>query len=98
MYIRKQDLPRTGRRPDGSVISRGDLPATDTTRWTAARKALVVDAIGAGILDKTEAIKLYDLSLDELREWTRARQRGGVAALRARNANASAGAGSPSGR
>ena len=45
MYIRKTGGPRLVTLPDGTVMSRADLPPADTRRWVASRKAAVVRAV-----------------------------------------------------
>ncbi|GGC26967.1 hypothetical protein GCM10011371_13170 [Novosphingobium marinum] len=46
------------------------LPKSYRTRWTATRKAVVVEAIERGVLRVEEAMERYRLSLAELRSWT----------------------------
>jgi len=48
MFLRKQDGPRAVTMPDGSVMTRADLPAMGTTRWVASRKAAVVRGVLGG--------------------------------------------------
>ena len=48
MFLRKQDGPRAVTMPDGSVMTRADLPAIGTTRWVASRKAAVVRGVLGG--------------------------------------------------
>jgi hypothetical protein len=57
--------------PDGGVLIPLDLPATNTTRWTARRKADVVAAVEAGMLSIPEACRRYRLSPEEYLEWER---------------------------
>ncbi len=42
MYLKRVDGPRQVTLPDGSVLSRADLPPVETQRWVASRKAIVV--------------------------------------------------------
>lgn len=83
MYIRRITGPRTVTLPDGTRMTRADLPAVDTTRWVASRKAAVVKAIAAGLIDEEEAKQRYSLSSEELESWCRAVARHGPKALRA---------------
>ena len=48
MFLRKQDGPRAVTMPDGSVMTRADLPPLGTTRWVASRKAAVVRGVLGG--------------------------------------------------
>lgn len=82
MYLRRIDGPRAVTLPDGSTITRADLPAADTRRWVASRKAAVVKAVCHGLISKEEAIKIYSLSEEELEGWINASQEHGVGALR----------------
>lgn len=82
MYLRKVEGPRSVTLPDGTVLSRADLPPPETRRWVASRKALIVKAIGAGLIAREAALKTYGLSEDELTSWETAVQQHGEAALR----------------
>ncbi len=83
MYLRKVDGPRAVTLPDGSRMTRADLPAPETRRWVASRKAAVVRAVCHGLVSEREVLDLYGLSPEELAEWTAAVARHGEAALRA---------------
>ncbi len=83
MYIKRIDGPRAVTLPDGSRMTRADLPPADTRRWVASRKAAVVKAIAAGLIDQDEAMERYALSQEELDSWKRAIARHGPAALKA---------------
>ncbi|WP_085787257.1 DUF1153 domain-containing protein [Ketogulonicigenium robustum] len=83
MYLHKVDGPRIVTLPDGSVMSRSDLPPANTRRWVASRKAAVIHAIRGGLLSRDQAMERYALSHDELAEWENAVDSHGVAALRA---------------
>ena len=69
MFLRKQDGPRAVTMPDGSVMTRADLPAMGTTRWVASRKAAVVRGVLGGLITRAQAIEWYGLSDDEFDEW-----------------------------
>lgn len=83
MYLRKTKGPRAVALPDGSRMTRADLPPTDTRRWVASRKALVVRAITAGLISSSEAQEIYGLSEEELGSWMAAVTRFGEQALHA---------------
>lgn len=83
MYLRKVDGPRSVTLPDGSVMTRADLPPNDTTRWVASRKAAVVRAVAYGLISRPEALERYALSEEEFTEWVTAVAEHGEAALKA---------------
>lgn len=64
-------------------MTRADLPDPGTTRWVASRKAAVVRAVTHGLIDRDEALALYDLSDEEFDSWLRAVDRFGETALKA---------------
>lgn len=82
MYIKKIDGPRLVTLPDGSKLTRADLPAEDTVRWVASRKAVVVRAVKYGLIKREEARTLYALSEDELDSWESAVDQFGEKALK----------------
>ena len=82
MYLRKIDGPRSVTLPDGNVMTRADLPATNTRRWVASRKAAVITAIHAGLLSREAALEMYALSEEELAGWEDAVRDHGVDALK----------------
>jgi transposase-like protein len=61
---------------------RPEAPPPGTRRWTARRKAQVVDAVAAGRLTLAAACRAYDLSPEELAAWKRALDRYGTEALK----------------
>lgn len=83
MYLKKIDGPRSVKLPDGTIMTRADLPSPQTRRWVASRKACVVKAVTAGLLTRKEAQEMYSLSEDELCEWENAVRNHGEAALKA---------------
>ena len=83
MYIRKTGGPRVVRLPDGSMLTRADLPSPETRRWVASRKALVVKAVKHGLMSETEALNRYGISGEELTSWARAVEAHGEVALKA---------------
>ncbi len=83
MYLRKIDGPRSVKLPDGTTMTRADLPAPETRRWVASRKACVVRAVAFGLLSRDDAKETYGLSDDELFEWEAAVRDHGENALKA---------------
>ncbi len=82
MYLKKVDGPRQVTLPDGTVLSRADLPPADTRRWVASRKALVVKAVVYGLIPQSEALERYALSEEEFSNWRQAIEVHGEKALR----------------
>ncbi|MDG1862240.1 MAG: DUF1153 domain-containing protein [Yoonia sp.] len=82
MYLRKVEGPRSVTLQDGTIITRADLPSADTRRWVASRKAIVVRAVGAGLISEEYARETYGLSEDEFNEWQNAVENHGVAGFR----------------
>ena len=81
MFVRKSARPRTVMLEDGSVLTLADLPS-GTERWVARRKAIVVEAIGHGLLSRDEAIERYRLTEEELDGWISSASRLGLAGLK----------------
>ncbi len=82
MFLKKVDGPRQVTLPDGSTLSRADLPSPATRRWVASRKAVVVKAVVYGLLSEREALERYELSEEEFSIWRRAIEKHGEKALR----------------
>lgn len=82
MYIRREKGPVYVVLPDGTKLTRSDLPPMDTQRWVARRKATVVAAVDNGLIEATEACRMYRLSDEELDLWRAAVHKHGAAALR----------------
>ena len=82
MYLKKVDGPRQVALPDGSILSRADLPPDQTRRWVASRKAIVVKAVIYGLISEAEALERYALSDEEFQMWRRAVETHGEKALR----------------
>lgn len=72
MFLKKLDGSRSVTLPDGTVMTRADLPPATTRRWVASRKAAVVRGVLYGLLPKSEALRTYDLSEEEFSSWMRA--------------------------
>lgn len=83
MYLRREKGPVAVTLPDGSVMTRSDLPPVNTRRWVASRKAAVVKGVAAGLITNEDACELYGLSLEELDAWSNAVKKHGLAALKA---------------
>jgi hypothetical protein len=69
MFLKRVDGPRQVTLPDGSILSRADLPPADTRRWVASRKAVVVRAVAYGLISEKEALERYALSEEEFDLW-----------------------------
>ena len=67
---------------NGQSLSKSDLPDPKTSRWVASRKAVVVKAVDAGLLEFDEACEMYSLSTEELDSWRAAVSRFGEGALK----------------
>lgn len=82
MYLRKVDGPRTITLPNGTILTRGDLPSPQTRRWVASRKAVVVRAVQYGLIPLEEALETYALSQEEYDLWRAAVETHGESALK----------------
>ncbi len=82
MYLKRVKGPRAVTLPDGSVLSLADLPPPETRRWVASRKAVVVRAVAAGLIDREAALARYALSDEEFDTWCRAVSTHGIEALK----------------
>ena len=82
MFIKRIDGPRAVTLPDGTVLSRADLPPASTRRWVASRKAVVVHAVSHGLMTRDEAIERYGLSDEEFESWFHAIATHGIDALK----------------
>ena len=59
-----------------------DLPPPDTKRWVTRRKAVIVNAVRAGVISLEEVCRRYELSVEEFLAWQRAIDTHGVPGLR----------------
>lgn len=82
MFLKKVGGPRMVTLPDGTVLTRADLPPPETSRWVASRKATVVRAVRHGLIAESEALECYGLSQEEFALWCSAVERHGEAGLR----------------
>ena len=77
-----KDRPKSFVGPDGKVLTIDDLPPPETQRWVARRKAEVVAAVRAGLLNLEEACGRYNLSTEEFLAWEAAIEKHGLGGLR----------------
>jgi hypothetical protein len=82
MYLKKVDGPRSVTLADGSVMTQADLPAANTRRWVASRKAAVVRGVAYGLITQGDALKRYQISEEEFLQWVRAVSEHGEDALK----------------
>ncbi|CAD0185690.1 hypothetical protein RUESEDTHA_02585 [Ruegeria sp. THAF57] len=82
MYLHKVEGPRSVTLPDGTVLSRADLPPADTTRWVASRKVVVVRGVLYGLITLSDAKSRYGLSDEEFNSWVSAVAEHGKDALK----------------
>jgi len=68
--------------PDGTVMTRADLPDPETRRWVASRKMAVVKAVLYGLIPLKEVLESYDLSEEEYLSWQSAVEKHGANALK----------------
>jgi hypothetical protein len=72
--------------PDGDVLTLENLPAADTGRWVARKKAQIVAAVRGGLLSLDEACERYHLTPEEFLAWQSALEHFGLSGLRATDA------------
>ena len=82
MYLKKVEGPRAVTLPDGTIMTRADLPPARTLRWVASRKAAVVRGVVYGLITQEEAQRRYGLSQEEFLEWVTAVSEHGEDALK----------------
>ncbi|WP_050602405.1 DUF1153 domain-containing protein [Ruegeria sp. 6PALISEP08] len=83
MFLHKVEGPRSVTLPDGSILTRADLPPADTRRWVASRKILVVRGVLYGLISLSDVKKNYDISDEEFNGWVSLVAEHGVEALKA---------------
>ncbi|NOD63280.1 MULTISPECIES: DUF1153 domain-containing protein [unclassified Ruegeria] len=83
MFLHKVEGPRSVTLPDGSVLTRADLPPANTRRWVASRKILVVRGVLYGLIGLSDAKKKYGISDEEFNSWVSLVAEHGVEALKA---------------
>jgi len=67
--------------PLGLPLTRASLPARDTKRWIAHRKAELVAAVDGGLLTIEEVLQDYNIELEEFVSWQRGIDRLGMRGL-----------------
>ncbi len=82
MFLKKIDGPRAVTLPDGTILTRADLPPAETRRWVASRKIRVVQAVVSGLIPMKEALERYGLSEEEFGLWCNAAERYGENGLK----------------
>lgn len=82
MFLKRIEGPRAVTLPDGTVLTRADMPPPATRRWVASRKAVVVRAVEFGLIARHDALERYGLSEEEFESWARAVSMHGVDALK----------------
>jgi len=82
MYLKKVDGPRAVTLPDGTILTRADLPPKETRRWVASRKAIIVHAVAHGLISRSEVLERYGLSDEEFEIWSDAVKKHGIAGLK----------------
>lgn len=82
MYLKKVDGPRAVTLPDGTILTRADLPPKETRRWVASRKAIIVHAVAHGLIARSEVLERYGLSDEEFELWVEAVHKHGIAGLK----------------
>ncbi len=83
-----EDEPQESRvvvGPNGSPLTRADLPKSASRRWLARHKAEVVIGVENGLLTLAEAGERYWLSLEEYLSWRRQYKAHGLAGLRSQH-------------
>ena len=83
MYLKKVDGPRAVTLPDGTMMTRADLPPPSTRRWVASRKAAIVRGVLCGLISQSDALEAYNLSEEEFQSWVLAVSDHGEEALKA---------------
>ncbi len=82
MFLKKVEGPRAVTLPDGTVLTRADLPPAETRRWVASRKIAVVRGVAYGLIPLAEALDRYDISEEEFQSWCQAVEKHGESALK----------------
>lgn len=68
--------------PEGTPLTLSNLPAPNTQRWVARRKAEVVVAVRGGLLSFEDACERYRITSEEFLGWQRQVERHGLQGLR----------------
>ncbi len=75
--------PRPVIGPTGEPLTLDDLPPPDLKRWIARRKAEVVAAVRADLIDLDDACTRYGITTEEFLSWRRLLNEHGLHGLRA---------------
>ena len=75
--------PRPVVGPTGELLTLDDLPPPNLKRWITRRKAEVVAAVRAGLIDLDEACTRYGITNEEFLSWQRLLDEHGLHGLRA---------------
>ena len=57
--------------PFGSQLSHNGLTPPGTKRWVVGRKVEVVAGVRGGLISLKDALRRYNLTVDEFRSWQR---------------------------
>ncbi len=74
--------PRPVVRLAGEPLTLDDLPPPNLKRWITRRKAEVVAAVRAGLIDLDEACTRYGITIEEFLSWQRLLDEHGLHGLR----------------
>ena len=69
--------------PTGDPLTLDDLPPPTLKRWITRRKAEVVTAVRAGLIDLDEVCERYSITAEEYLSWQRLMEDHGLKGLRA---------------
>ena len=75
--------PRPVIGPTGEPLALDDLPPPNLKRWIVRRKAEVVAAVRAGLIDLDDACTRYGITTEEFLSWRRLLDEHGLHGLRA---------------
>ena len=79
---RRHLSPRPAAAAPIRAVPMPTLPPAGTRRWVARRKAQVVESVLSGMIKLDEALRRYELSIEEFSLWKRRFYRSGVDGLR----------------
>jgi hypothetical protein len=79
---RRNPSPRLALPVPIRAVPMPTLPPAGTRRWVARRKAQVVEAVLSGMIKLDDALRRYELSIEEFSLWKRRFYRSGVDGLR----------------
>lgn len=82
MSVEPVHRPRPVIGPLGEIMSLSSLPPPNLKRWVPRRKAEVVCAVEGGLLSLEDALRRYNITLEEFVSWQRSVERSGLGGLR----------------